>query len=202
MQEDNLEKKSAKDIADLKRIVKYLRKDFELTKSEVFNLERVLRNKSMHYKANYVWGLEIPERAFTDTEYVPLKDGLYLSKFSKDSGKTISIPDCGKQPESDEMLLVISFPSGPYVFGQHYPVELFYKFFAELKTYKPKFVDSANKSLYFSVDPYNSETVALFKGYHDIFTKYEKKTLESIRQERIKAAKALLEELESPCIHE
>jgi len=63
-------------------------------------------------------------------------------------GRHISWSDDGKQPE-DELLLVISFPTGAYIFGDDYPTEFFKEFFQELKTYNPKYTDTTNKTLYF-----------------------------------------------------
>ena len=90
--------------------------------------------------------------------------GLYGEKYNR----TISWSDDGSQPD-DELLLLISFPTGPFIFGEDYPEELFKKFFLELKSYGPKHVDTANKSLYFSID----KASKVFNEFNSILKKYD-----------------------------
>lgn len=81
------------------------------------------------------------------------KCGYYstIGLFGEEHNRTISWPDDGRQPE-DEWLYHISFPTGAYIFGEDYCTCTFDEFFAELKTYNPKYLDSANHSLYFTSD--------------------------------------------------
>lgn len=74
-----------------------------------------------------------------------------LGMFGKNQRRTIGCPDDGRQPE-DEVLLLISFSTGAYIFGDDYDTEIFNEFFLELKSYGPKYSDSQNKKLYFTLE--------------------------------------------------
>lgn len=63
--------------------------------------------------------------------------------------RIISWSDDGSQPE-DEWLYQISFPIGAYIFGEGYCTATFEAFFAELKSFQPKYSDSNNHNLYFT----------------------------------------------------
>ena len=95
--------------------------------------------------------------------------------------RTISWSDNGEQPDN-EWLYKIGFPEGSYVFHSgHYLQDLFQEFFEELKQYNPKFIDTANKSLYFD---YNSAKTIVGE-WREIFNKYKSKTSEYVKQKEI-----------------
>lgn len=108
--------------------------------------------------------------------------------FSEESGRSISWPDDGRQPEN-EWLYVVSFPTGPYIFGGEYPEETFRAFFAELKQFEPKYCDTANKSLYFT----GSKAKAVHEDFWHIFNKYKDEVEKELKQKR---RDHLLKELE------
>ena len=101
---------------------------------------------------------------------------------------TITCEDDGKNPYN-EYLYSVEFPTGPYFLSgsdAFYPKELFSKFFCELKSFNPAFIDSANKELFFRPD--NAKAVhdalpCLIKKYkaqiNDEFKKYRKDVLEA-----------------------
>lgn len=95
-------------------------------------------------------------------------------------GVHISWSDDGRQPSEDEYLYVISFPTGAYIFGQHYPTELFKEFFHELRSYNPKYTDSANKSLYFGKD--NAKEI--HRDFPEIIKKYRGKVKDDYKRIR------------------
>ena len=67
-----------------------------------------------------------------------------------------------------EELLNISFPTGPFIFGDRYDCEYFTQFYNELKEVPPKYVDDLNKSLYYSID--NGEEA--WTHYRETYEKY------------------------------
>ena len=108
--------------------------------------------------------------------------------FSEDSGRSISWSDDDRQPEN-EWLYVISFPTGPYIFGEEYPEGTFLAFFEELKQFEPKYCDTANKSLYFTPD----KAKAVHEDFWHIFNKYKDEVKKELKQKR---REHLLKELE------
>lgn len=118
--------------------------------------------------------------------------GEYVRVMKSGSGAIISWPDCGNQPEDGEVLYSISFPTGPYTFGQHYPAQLFREFFEELKGYNPKYIDSANSSLYFG----ENNAKAVHEDFDGILAKYRGKVQKDSKRIRKEALEAELKELE------
>lgn len=100
--------------------------------------------------------------------------------------------DNGRQPDG-EWLFKLSFPTGAYVFGDHYPRNLFNKFFNELKSeFKPKYSDTANHALYFSPD--NAKKA--FEGYKGIIEKYQSMIDEDKKLSRLEELKLEISKLE------
>ena len=113
------------------------------------------------------------------------REGIYF--YAKGKG-TIAWEDERKKPV-DEWLYEVHFPTGAYIFGEHYPKELFNAFFDELKTYNPAFSDSHNKCLYFR--PENAK--AIFVAMPEILEKYHKRVAEDAKRMKIEQLKAELE---------
>lgn len=109
-------------------------------------------------------------------------------------GKQRSIPwsDDGRQPDN-EWLLKISFPSGAYTLDRDYPVSLFQEMFLELKSFEPKYCDTANKSLYF--DSTNAKVV--YDAFSGILMKYKRRVGEWKKEDRVKKLKEELAKLEA-----
>ena len=149
-------------------------KDFELKKEHhLFGL------KLKEY------GLNIDPLQVNSLDWVSLGEYINVSHWGNDTTRFISAPDDGIQPDN-ELLICISFPTGAYSLGGSYPTELFNEFFLELKTYKPKYIDSANKSLYFSMD--NAKDI--FNKFSSIYLKYVKKYNDSYKLREIKRLEA------------
>jgi hypothetical protein len=92
--------------------------------------------------------------------------GLYGSAH----GRSISWSDDDSQPE-DEWLYQISFPTGAYIFGKDYCTNTFELFFAELKSFSPKYSDANNHNLYFTSDTaakVHNALTGLLKKYSDL----------------------------------
>ena len=74
-----------------------------------------------------------------------------LGKYGSVYDRTISWSDDGRQPE-DEWLYSLCFSCGAYTFHKDYPVATFNAMIDELKSYNPKYMDTANHVLYYADD--------------------------------------------------
>lgn len=115
----------------------------------------------------------------------------YVGYYDEDeNNRRIPWSDDGQQPNK-EWLFQVCFPTGPYIFGQHYPKDTFQEFFNELKAFGPKYCDTNNKSLYFT-EEVSEQVYDAFKG---IYRKYCEKVGEEIKRERKKQLEAELAKL-------
>lgn len=103
---------------------------------------------------------------------------MYIAKYGKNYNRNIL--NISTQPEN-EQLFSIEFPTGPYIFGEAYDFELFNRFFEELKTYQPKYVDEINHSLYFDL----KTGAKAYKNYNKILEKYNKEYDKKAKQRKI-----------------
>lgn len=115
----------------------------------------------------------------------------YICIYGEKYNRTISWSDDGRQPE-DEWLYQLSFSTGAYIFGGDYPIETFNDFFGELKSYEPKYVDTANKCLYYTPD----KAKAVYEAFDGIYEKYRSLVGEEMKKRRIETLKTELEKLE------
>ena len=168
------------------KILAIMRKYEDMCGFDVKDFEGKTKNYSFGVELKEKFGLGIDPREVTNTNFYRVDDYRFVGWYGEKYGREISWSDDGRQPE-DELLLEISFPTGPYIFGEDYPVELFREFFLELKSYEPKYVDSSSKCLYFSME--NASKV--FNAFPEILKKYQdkyevwhrKKEIERLRQE-------------------
>jgi len=65
--------------------------------------------------------------------------------------------------------------------------------FLELKTYNPKYIDSTNKSLYFSLD----NASEIYNAYDSIIKRYREENQEDFKQRKIQKMKEDLAKLEA-----
>ena len=107
--------------------------------------------------------------------------------------RTISWSDSGEQP-NDELLLLIKFPTGAYIFGDDYPTDLFHKFFRDLVNFKPKYTDFHNSTLYFSMDNAGS----VYSEFKLLYNKYQELNKEDYIRRQIKKMEQELEMLKKP----
>jgi hypothetical protein len=136
------------------------------------------------------YGLNIEPKDVHSLDFVRFSDDRMVTWFGDKYNRTISWEDEGRQPE-DELLFTVSFGTGAYIFGDDYPVELFKEFFLELKSYSPKYIDTVNKCLYFSMD--NAKEI--FNKYPEILKKWHEKNKEDAKERKIKKLKDELEKL-------
>lgn len=142
-----------------------------------------IKEKSQYHlfglKLKDEYGFNIDPTKINSLGWTKLGEYISISKYDG-VNRRVSFPDDGRQPDN-EYLLNISFPTGAYIFGDHYPTEFFERFFQELKTYEPKFIDSANKSLYFSLD----KAGKIFNEFDGLYKKYQVLNTEDFRKRKI-----------------
>jgi hypothetical protein len=102
--------------------------------------------------------------------------------YGEEHNRLISWSDDGSQPEN-ERLYQISFPTGAYIFGGAYPQNTFQAFFEELKSHKPKYIDSANHSLYFT----SGNAMRVHGKFKEIFEKYRLDVAQEVKDQKVKA---------------
>lgn len=160
----------------------------------VFDIETLERQSNIHLyglELKEKYGLDIDPKQVKSTSFNEFHGYCRLYKVGKDFNNSISWSDDGRQPDN-ELLLNIAFPTGAYIFGEDYPKVLFQKFFLELKSYNPKYTDSHNHCLYFSMD--NAKDV--FNNFVAIYKKYCEINKEDFKQRKIERMKADLAKLE------
>lgn len=123
--------------------------------------------------------------------YVRIADNIYIASMGKKYNRTISWSVDGRQP-TDEVMLVILFPTGAYTLGNSYPVELFKEMWDEIKTYDFKYVDEVNHGIYFPLD----KAAPIANAYKDILVKYQKRYHDEANIRRAAELRLELERLE------
>ncbi len=103
----------------------------------------------------------------------------------------ISRSDDWKQPK-DEHLLHIYFSTWAYFLSSAYPTNTFQKMREELKLFWPKYCDTTNKWLYFSLD----QCKDICKEYPNIIKKYREIATEEIKEKEKETLREKLAKLE------
>lgn len=122
---------------------------------------------------------------------VRINDNMYVVSMGEKYNRTISWSVDGRQPE-DEIMLVISFPTGAYIFGDSYPEELFERMWTEIKSYNPKYTDDMNKTVYFPLD----KAAPIANEFRNILNKYYKIYKEETNLRKVNELRRELERLE------
>lgn len=174
-----------------KEILKVLNKYKSEIVFDVDRLEREAKNHLFGVELVRKYGFNLDPTIIHSTDWQQLKENVYIGFFDG-KHRRISCSDDGRQPKN-ETLLYIGYPTGAYIFGDDYPIEFFQKFFLELKTYNPKYIDSANKSLYFDLD----NAGKIYNAYDSIIKRYYEENKEDLRQRKIKQLKEELSKLEA-----
>jgi hypothetical protein len=186
---------------DLKKaydeILKVLYKHREVCLFDVDELERKAKIHLYGVELKERYGLDIKPKEVKSLDYNKFGEYKSICWFGEKYNRTISWSVDGRQPE-DEMLFTFSFPTGAYIFGcsgfldKDYPVAFFKKFWLELKTYNPDYVDEANKALYWKIE----NASKMFNDFDSILKKYYKLNEEDIKQRKIQKMKDDLAKLE------
>lgn len=158
---------------------------------------REIRNKAL----DHLWAIELFEKyglkishdVVNGKDHIRINENMWIGIFGEQYRRTISWSDDDRQPKDGEYLLVLSFSTGAYIFGNDYLDSLFNKFFVELKSYNPKYSDSHNHCLYYSLD--NAKYI--IDNYQDVFDKYYKLTNEERKKNKIIKLESELKKLKS-----
>lgn len=168
-----------------KEILDVLKKHRETCVYDVNELESLAKKHLFGIELKEKYGLNVQPRDIKSLEWNRFGDYLSIGLFGEKYRRTISWSDDGKQPE-DELMLYLCFPTGAYIFGNSsdddYPSQFFREFWDELKTYNPKFSDTVNKSLYFSM----GNSGKIFNEFPAILKKYNEKNKEDFKLRKIK----------------
>jgi len=174
-----------------KEILDVLKKHKDVCIYDVSELDSLAKKHLFAIELREKFGLNIELHDITSLDYNRLGEHVSIGMWGTKHDRKISWSDDGKQPEN-ELLLVISFPCGAYIFGNSsandYPTELFNEFFEELKTYNPKYTDGHNHTLYFSTENASkifNEFQRILRKYHELNTIDAKKRKIKRLQEEI-----------------
>lgn len=174
-----------------KQILRLLKKHKDRLNIDVEEINRRAECHLYGLKLKEKYGFNIDPKRIDNLDWYKFRDFITISKYDGERRK-ISWSDDGRQPK-DEELLCISFSTGPYIFGGDYPTKFFQKFFLELKTYEPKYTDSRNNSLYFSMD----KAGKVFNDFEGVLKKYYELNNEDIKLRKIEKMKEELAKLET-----
>ena len=174
-----------------KEILKVLNKYKNEIVFDIDNLETKAKHHLFGVELVEKYGFDLDPKRIYSTDWQELRENVFIGFWDGERRK-ISWSDDGSQP-NDEILLCIKYPTGAYIFGGDYPTDFFQKFFLELKTYKPKYIDSHNNSLYFSME----NASKIFNTYDSIVKEYREKHKGDLKQRKIKKMKNELSKLES-----
>ena len=172
-------------------ILKVLNKYKDEIVFDVDDLKRKAKHHLFGIELVEKYGFKIDPKQIHCTNWQKLMGNMYIG-FWDGKRKTIPWSDDGRQPKN-EILLSLEYPTGAYIFGDDYPGEFFQKFFLELKTYNPKYIDTKNYCLYFALD----NAGKIYNAYEGILKRYRKENEQDIKQRKIKKMKEDLAKLEN-----
>lgn len=174
-----------------KEIFKVLNKYKDVINFDIQDLDRKSKLHLFSLELKEKYGLNINSREIDSLDWNKVGEFMSIGRWGEGHRRTISWSDDRRQPEN-ELLLVVSFPTGAYIFGDDYPVDLFKDFFNELTTFAPKYSDTTNKCLYFSMD--NAKNI--FNSFYNILNKYKELNRQDFNRRKIERLKKEIEKLE------
>ena len=174
-----------------KEILKVLNKYKSEIVFDVDDLERKAKHHLFGVELVEKYGFNLDPKGIGSTDWQRLRENVHIGFFDGER-RSISWSDDGRQPKN-ETLLYINYPTGAYIFGSDYPTELFQKFFLELKSYNPKYIDTANSGLFFDLD----NAGKIFNAYDSIVKRYYEENKEDLKMRKIKQLKDELSKLET-----
>ena len=176
-------------------ILKTLKKHKDICVFDINDLERKAKVHIFGTELKEKYGLDIDPKRLSSLDYNNFGEWKVICWVGGKYRRKISWTVDDKQPE-DELLLQIKFPTGANIFmvhGEHdYPTTFFQRFWLELKTYKPDYIDEVNHCLYWKLE--NAKN--MFNSFDDILNKYYELNREDAKQRRIEKIKKELERLE------
>ena len=163
----------------------------------VFDVDELERQSKLHLyglELKNKYGLNVNPKKIYNMDWQRFGDHRVITMYDGERRK-ISWSDDKRQPKN-ERLLLLKFPSGAYMFGSSmnddYPVDLFKRFWEELKEFGPDYSDTSNKCLLFKLE--NASRV--FNSFDSILKKYREINEKEYRQRQIYKLKKELAELE------
>jgi hypothetical protein len=173
-----------------KKILEVLNKYRNITVFDYDDLEQKSKYHLFGLELKEKYGLNIEPRDILSLEWNKFGKYLSIGLYGEKYRRTIAWSDDDKQPE-DELLIVVGLSTGAYIFGDDYPQELFQQFWHELKNYNPKYSDTTNHYLYFTLEG----GAKLFNEFNDILKKYYEFNKEDSKRRKIKKLQDELEKL-------
>lgn len=188
-----MEKEYKKTKEAYSEILEVINKHKDIIKwSEFSDLESRSKEHLFGIELKEKYGLNVNPLEIRSIDYIRFTDYATIGWWGEKYRRTISWSDDNRQPE-DELLFVIGFSTGAYIFGDDYPVSLFQEFFNELKSFNPTYTDTTNKNLFWSIETAKD----IFNAFPEILKKYYEKNKEDFRQRKIDKLKKELESLSS-----
>ena len=169
-----------------------MNKHKELINFDICEFEYKSKVHLFGIELNEVYGFNIDPKNIYSLESVDLGPHAKIYLIGEKHGRSISWSDNGEQPNS-ELLLLIQFPTGAYIFGEDYLKELFQKFFRELIDLKPKYTDIHNSCLYFPMEIAGN----VYNQFNELYKKYQDLNKEDYKQRKIQKMKDELAKLEN-----
>lgn len=173
-------------------ILKLMNKHKELININIDEFKHKSKLHLLGIELNELYGFNVNPNRIHSLNNIELGQYARICLMGKKYNRTISWLDNGEQPV-DELLLLIQFPTGAYIFGEDYPEEFFQKFFRELIDLRPKYTDSHNCCLYFSME----NAGKAYNQFNEIYKKYQDINKEDYKQRKIQKMKDELAELEN-----
>lgn len=152
-------------------ILAVLKKYKNICAYDVDSMESLAKKHLFGIELKEKYGFNIDPQNIQSLSWNSFGEYMSVGQWGKKHNRTISWSDDDNQPEN-ELLLQISFPTGAYIFRDNLdddcPTDFFKEFFKELKTYNPKYTDTNNNKLYFSM----SNAGKMFNEFPVILKKY------------------------------
>ena len=173
-----------------KEVLNILKKHKSICIFDIDSLEKKSNSHLFGIELKEKYGLNINPKDITSLSWQTLREYLSIGWWGEKYHRRIECPDGDSQPKN-ELLLKISLPSGAYIFGEDYPKDIFRKFFAELKNYNPKYIDTTNHGLYFKM----KNAGKIFNNFESVLKKYHEINKENYKKREIKRMEKELKKL-------
>ena len=166
-------------------------------KNYMKNILTIANNQKKILERNKEYWLSIPCSVTINNSYFRIdseRSIMYYKNAQEEKNKWwwkyISWSDDGRQPKN-EWLYVISFSTWWYFLNAWYAIDTFKKLFDEIKTFNPKYLDSNNNTLYFTLN----DAWKIDKDFNKIVLKYKKEAEIEIKNKAIIQLEQQLKEL-------
>lgn len=173
-------------------VLKSLNKHKDVIVFDVKDLERKAKIHLFGLELKEVYGFNIDPKQVDSIDSIRFGEYRTVGAWGEKHRRTIAWSVDGRQPK-DEMLLQICFSTGAYIFCEDYPITLFQKFWLELKSFSPDYIDEVNHGLYWKLE--NAKDV--FNSFGEIIKKYVDLNKEDAKKRQIDRLKKELDKLES-----